>query len=202
MWLVGLHQPRPHWAGDNDGVNGVEGDSLLGLSPPQLLLVLPFLGCTTSDLWILNFSRISLLHVWVCMSKVLQCCWQNYGPSYLSVVLYIDPFRGALYQHSWWLTQRKALQIILHHFSINQCYDPIILFQKINQTPKSLVWYSHKHLVCRVQLLKSYQQKPFNKQSERIDLSLLFLSATGQLANITKNSSMHFLFEVIHNILL
>lgn len=110
MWLVGLHQPRPHWAGDNDGVNGVEGDSLLGLSPPQLLLVLPFLGCTTSDLWILNFSRISLLHVWVCMSKVLQCCWQNYGPSYLSVVLYIDPFRGALYQHSWWLTQRKALQ--------------------------------------------------------------------------------------------
>lgn len=53
-----------------------------------------------------------------------------------------------------------------------------------------------------MQLRKTYQQKPFNKQSELIDLSFLFLSATGQLANMTKNSSMYSLFEVIHTILL
>lgn len=46
-----------------------------------------------------------------------------------------------------------------------------------------------------------YQQKPFNK-SELIDLSFLFLSAIGQLANMTKNTSMYFLFEVIHNVVL
>lgn len=80
------------------------------LSPPQLLPVLPLLGPTASDSWILNFSRVLLPRVLVCVSRVSRCCWQNHGPSYLSVAPHIDPFRRALYQYSLWLTHRKALQ--------------------------------------------------------------------------------------------
>lgn len=176
--------------------------SALGLSPPQLLLLLPFLGFATSDLWILKFSRISLQHVLVSTFRVLQCSWQNCGPSLsFCFAIYRFPSKELCISTVCDSLREKPYRIILHHFlSISALIQE--LFQKIKQIPKSLVWCSHKHLVCQVQLPKSYQQKHFNKQSELINLSFLFLSATGQLANMTKNSTMHFLFEVIHNILL
>lgn len=98
---MSLHRPRPSWSGDNDGgAYSIEGDLLCGRGTPCLLLVFSLLGSTRSDLWILNFSRVLLLHVLVCVSRVLQCFWQNHGPSYLSVALHIDTFRRVLYQYS------------------------------------------------------------------------------------------------------
>lgn len=103
--------------------------SALGLSPPQRLqLLLPFLGFATSDLWILKFSRISLLHVLVSMFRVLQCSWQNCGPSLsFCFAIYRFPSKELCISTVCDSLREKPYRIILHHFSINQCFDPRII---------------------------------------------------------------------------
>lgn len=78
---MSLHRPRPSQSGDNDGgAYSIEGDLLCGRGTPCLLLVFSLLGSTRSDLWILNFSRVLLLHVLVCVSKSCSASGKTMAP--------------------------------------------------------------------------------------------------------------------------
>jgi len=100
--------------------------SALSPSTPQLLPVLLLLGSTRSDLWILNLSRVLLLHVLVCVSRVLQCSWQNRSPSYLLLHYILTSSEERCISLVCDSPREKPYRSMLHCFSSNQRCDPIV----------------------------------------------------------------------------